>query len=121
MKGAFREVTLRFRGVDYAFTPSNQLLRRIEGDGVSLISLAQQAQQRKPLISHLSLMVARCLQSVGAAVDEDQVYLDMVGDRAAEMMDLANTILVAIFPVTTPEKPAPAPAAKPAPKRKTKP
>lgn len=109
MVAVFREANIDWNGATYRVVPSNKLLRRIEGDGISLVHMMQEVQRGKVQISLLAFVLATVLQSAGADVTEDQMLLDL-SDPAAQgrIVPLAQAVLAVIFPQTDhdPRKPA---------------
>lgn len=100
-----RDVTLHWRGVEYVFTPSNRLLRRIEGEDISLIQVVQDLAKQRVKHSQLGLIIAVCLQSAGAKITEEEAAAALVTDTSA--FDLVQQIMQAIFPETAAKKPSP--------------
>lgn len=115
--GVFRQVALTWQGSEHAFVPSLRLMRRLEGDGVSPVALAESFGRREPRIAQLAYMLAVCLAEAGCkGTTEDDLYL-MLADKARQgpVIDLAQQVLAAFFPdVADPKKPE-APGAPPTP------
>lgn len=116
MTAVFREVELVWQGRPYRFTPSNRLLRRIEGEGVALLGMIQAFQRGQPNVAQLAYVIAAVLQEAGGTVTEDEMLHHMIGQDQAEALRLAKAVMAAIFPqVGDPKKPA-----APASARKTR-
>lgn len=103
----FREIEIEWGGKAYVVTPSNRLLRRIEGQGISIVSVLNRISAQQPPVSEMALIVATFLQSGGCEVTEDEIYASMM---TAELDDpqglavLAGLIAEAVMPAETPGK-----------------
>ena len=64
----FRDVDMEWRGKTYTVTPSNRLLRRIEGEGISLTHMISRISKGEPPISETCYVVAELLRSGRAGV-----------------------------------------------------
>lgn len=87
MAGVFNEVTIDWKGKQFVFTPSNRLLRRIEGElsPSSLTDVINRMGQGKPPISETSFIIGKFLEAAGASpeeADEDEVYKEIMNDFA---------------------------------------
>lgn len=111
MGAVFRDLNVEWGGRRYVVTPSNRLLRRIEGgpDGVSLIGMSQDAARGQPKMSQIAYVVAVLLQSAGCEVTEDEVLAAMTDPaRAVQAGEVASLLIANLFPAPDhdPEKPA---------------
>lgn len=82
----FREIKLVHDGEEYWLTPSNRLLRRIEGEMApsSLTDMITRIGSGKPPVSEVALVVAEFLKAAGApGVNEDQMYGELMNDLLA--------------------------------------
>ena len=95
----FREVEMEWGGKSYTVTPSNKLLRRIEGEGISLVHMAERVSRGKPPLSELAYVIATLLQQGGAKVTEDDIYSGLMeADGSPDIVRLAENTMLAIFP-----------------------
>lgn len=78
----FREVTLEYKGKEYTLTPSNKLLRKIEGDGeISLAHTVARLGTGKPPVSEIAYIVTMLLSAAGVPnADEDEIYGELMND-----------------------------------------
>lgn len=77
----FRDITLEYQDESYTLTPSNRLLRKIEGEGISLTDVIARTSEGKPPISEISFICASLLTAAGAPdVDEDAMYGELMQD-----------------------------------------
>jgi hypothetical protein len=111
MGGVFRDVVIAWEGVDYTFTPSNRLLRSIEGQGVNIAKLLQGLGSGDVIVSHLAYVAAAFLRAGGAQVTEDQTYRALMTGKTGEISALAEAVAAAIVPQGPDEKKPAAPAA----------
>lgn len=74
----FREVEIVWRGKRYAVTPTNRLLRQIEGQGISLAHMLTRIGSGQPPISEVALVAAELLKAGGAKVTEDEIYSEIM-------------------------------------------
>ena len=97
----FREVTVEWKGTEYKFVPSMQLIRSIErGDGtgpVSIVELLHGVNTGRPQVSFMAWIVARVMQHAGAPVDEEDLYAEMY-DFDKEAFALYKNVIDAISP-----------------------
>lgn len=110
----FRDVKLTYDGQEYMLTPSNRLLRRIEGEMApsSLTDMIARIGTGKPPVSEVAFVVTEFLKAGGAQkVDEDQMYADLMNDLmegGAVFGAMCEAIVMAISPSDdTGKKPAP--------------
>lgn len=120
----FRELDIEWGGKTYSVTPSNRLLRKIEGEGISIAHMMARIGEGKPPVSETCFVMEALLRSAGAEVTEDEIYDDVMtalgnGDDQA-FANMAQSIVTAISPKgMTGKKPEGQPA-KPRPKGKAK-
>lgn len=121
--GVFRDVTIEWGGVDYVFTPSNKLLRRIEGQGVNIAVLMHGLAVGPISAPSLALVASEFLKAGGANVSEDDVFGHIMTGTQGQIDKLATSVAQAITPQEPDEKKPEAPAVKSPstqkPKRKT--
>ncbi|MDX1489203.1 MAG: hypothetical protein R3268_13420 [Acidiferrobacterales bacterium] len=124
----FRDVKLIHEGEEYWLTPSNRLLRRIEGEMApsSLTDMIARIGSGKPPVSEVALVVTEFLKAAGVdKVDEDEIYSDLMRDLMNDggkvFASMCEAIVTAISPADDEGK-KPAPRAKkskaPGPRRK---
>jgi ribosomal protein L12E/L44/L45/RPP1/RPP2 len=94
----FREVLLEWEGKEYKVTPSMALLRSIEMGNISFMDIALRTAQGTPPFSHLATVIAKLLQSAGVNVDEESVYLKLIGGTEKEITSLMTGAMVAFAP-----------------------
>jgi hypothetical protein len=120
MAGVFNEMTINWEGGSYTFTPSNRLLRRIEGElsPSSLTDVARRMNEGKPPISETAYIISEFLSAAGAdksVADEDKIYAGIMNDFATNngtgFIGLCKALLMAISPADdTAKKPTAASA-----------
>lgn len=107
MAGVFNEVEISWKGKTYFFTPSNRLLRRIEGQLApsSLTDVINRISEGKPPISEAAFIIAEFLKAGGAdnsVADEDAIYGEIVADfernQGKGFLLLCEAIMLAISP-----------------------
>lgn len=108
MSKVYTEMVLAWQGREYRWRPSNRLMRRIEGEGVSLVGLVESFRARAPRMGQLAYVVWAALDDAGCRADEDEVLKAILGKSSEEALALASQVLGAFFPdVGDPKKPAP--------------
>lgn len=103
--GVFREMQIEWGGESYTFTPSMQLLRSIELQGISIMSVAAQVSRGQAQASLMSTIIASVLRSAGAKASDDDIYAELTTGSPEEVMSLYKTIMIAITPDTKGKKP----------------
>jgi len=119
MGGVFRDVTMAWGGVDYTFTPSNRLLRTIEGGGANVVQLMTDLARGEVKVSALAYVAACFFRAGGAAVTEDDVYGALMNGNPEETQAIAVAVAQAITPQGAGEKKPEAPG-KSTPRAKPK-
>lgn len=115
MLKVFRDIDIEWEGERYTLTPSNRLLRRIEGE-VSLTKLFNDAQAGQLSMSNLAYVVCEFLKAAKVPiVNEDGIYGDLMADMANNdgrtVMQMVEVIATAMSPPDIDEKkPLAAPA-----------
>ena len=94
----FRDVTITWRGKDYTVTPSMRLMRSIEMGDISLSDIAVRTSQGRPPISHLAFVISKMLQSVGAEVNEEEVYSEILRGDQSQVQNMIGVVLMAFSP-----------------------
>jgi len=117
MAGVFRDVTMEWDGEDYVFTPSNRILRRIEGQGVNIAVLIHGLSVGPVSAPDLAFVAAEFLKIGGADVNEDQIYAKIMGGTEKEIGALATAVTMALVPQAGDEKKPQASARKSKSKR----
>jgi len=118
--GVFREVTIEWGGVDYVFTPSDKLLRRIEGQGVNVAVLMHGLAVGPISAPSLAFVAAEFLKAGGAVVTEDDVFGYIMSASQGQIDAIATAVATAITPVEPNEKKPVAPAVKSPPSKTAK-
>lgn len=123
----FRDISIRFKGDDYTVTPSNRLLRMIEGrariddPGFNLARVVYEIQVGPVSIPSLAYLGAEFLKSSGADVSDDDVLGELGTMTQAEIVAFKNAIASCVMPDVKGKKPdAPAKPAKPRAKKSRK-
>jgi len=116
--GVFREITIEWDGAEYVFTPSNKLLRRIEGQGVNIAVLMHGLAVGPISAPSLAFVASEFLKAGGAAVTEDDVFGYIMTASQGQIDAIATAVATAITPVEPNEKKPVAPAVK-SPQSKT--
>lgn len=106
MSNIFEEVTLKWRGAEYKVPPERcmRLAYIVEmglrqDSNISVFELVS-----NPPVTALAMAYAAALRHAGAAVTDEDVYLDLVksvtsdGDVALEIRDLISTIISMVLP-----------------------
>jgi hypothetical protein len=102
----FRELTIKWRGEEFKFTPSMRLMRSIEMGDISFTDIAVRTSQGRPPISHISFVLAKMLNAAGAKVTDDMVYSELINGTADEVANLISFVMMAFSPAETDEKKA---------------
>jgi hypothetical protein len=116
--GVFREITIEWDGEDYVFTPSNRLLRRIEGQGVNIAVLMHGLAVGPISAPSLAFVAAEFLKAGGADVTEDDVFAYIMTATQGGIDALATSVAEAITP-QEPEEKKPVARAVKSPSKKT--
>lgn len=98
----FRDIEIEWQGETYTVTPTNRLLRKIEGEGVSIAAMFANFNAGKPRYSEFSFVAAELLRSAGWDGDEDDIYAEILaacasGNEAA-FVEFATRIGEAVVP-----------------------
>ena len=107
----FRDVTIQWDGEEYVLTPSNRLLRRIEGEGISLPHMISRIGKGEPPISEVCYVMAEFLKSAGAKVSEDDIYGEVMTSLAGGDENGFANMAAAIVEAISPEEPGKKPKA----------
>jgi len=110
--GVFREITIEWGGEEYVFTPSNKLLRRIEGQGVNIAVLMHGLAVGPISAPSLAFVASEFLKAGGATVTEDEVFGYIMTATQGQIDAIATAVATAITPVEPNEKKLEAPAVK---------
>lgn len=94
----FRDVTITWRGREYTVTPTMRLMRSIEMGDISLSDIAVRTSQGRPPISHLAFVVSKMLQSVGAEINEEEVYSEILRGDHTQVQNMIGVVLMAFSP-----------------------
>lgn len=101
----FRDVTINWAGNDYVVTPSNRLLRRIEGEGISFTHMISRIANGEPPISEVSFVIAEFLKSAGAKVTEDDIYAEIMAALSRGDGDAFANLAVSVVEAISPQEP----------------
>lgn len=98
----FRDLDMSWQGKTYTVTPSNRLLRRIEGEVGSLTSMIAKIGAGEPPVSETCYVVAELLKAGGADVNEDEVYGEVMtalaNGQEEAFAEMAVSVVEAISP-----------------------
>jgi len=101
----FRDHEISWMGKRYTFTPSNRLLRRIEGQLApsSFVDIINRMRNGKTPVSEVAFVVAEFLRAAGADdVSEDDIYgaiqQDFVSNNGEGFTRLAQTVILVVSP-----------------------
>lgn len=81
----FREITIPVGGVEYQITPSNKLLRRIEGKGrrddpdFNLVAVFMRFSAGGGAVNDAAFVLAELVNASGGTITEDDAFAHMVG------------------------------------------
>lgn len=96
--GVFRECEIGWAGQKYKFVPSMSVVRSIEMQDISLAHVQWQIAQGKPQMSLMTIIIGTSLRAAGAAVSDDEIYQELASSDPAEVIDLYNSIMLALTP-----------------------
>lgn len=102
----FREVTFDIEGVEYTLTPSNKLLRRIEGQGVTLAGISNMTASGNIPISHVAFLIWMMAKEGGYDGSEDDILIH-IQDDPETAKQWADVAFKAFSPVQDEKKPEP--------------
>lgn len=113
--GVFRDIEVEYGGRKYTLTPSNRLLRRIEGEVGSILDVMSRTGAAKPPVSEIAFIVCEFLTAAGVrGIDEDEIYgelmLDLVQGGGEQFGAMCEVIGMAVSPAEMDPKKQPAPA-----------
>lgn len=99
MASIFKEFEIGFKGQQYTSTITMDLINKIESRGVNIYQLAVSIEEGGiPPLSLIATMYATILQSCGANVTPDEVWLDINGDDTVSIVINAKNIISCMFP-----------------------
>jgi len=113
----FRDISIRYGGVDYTVTPSNRLLRLIEGrarvddPSFNLARVVYELQVGPVSIPSLAYLGAEFLSAGGAKVTDDDVLGQLGMMDQADLIAFKNAVASCVMPEVkekkedAPEKP----------------
>lgn len=114
----FREITIPVGGVDYSVTPSNKLLRRIEGKGrredpdFNLVGIFIRFSTGNGGINDAAFVLTEMVNASGGSITEDDALAHMISiSDAAEYRAFIDLLCSCIMPEPK-EKKQSAPADK---------
>lgn len=109
----FREISIPVGGVDYVVTPSNKLLRRIEGKGrredpdFNLVAIFIRFSTGKGAINDAAFVLAEMINASGGSITEDDALAHMVSiTDGAEYRAFIDLLCSCIMPEPKEKKPA---------------
>lgn len=116
MSKVFREVRIEWDGVEYTFTPSNKMLRRIDAGLApqTLLGVVHVMDGANVPLPALSYAISEMIAEGGGDVDEDDVlaglYEDLEQNEGAGIAPLVQAIGDCVTPPSSAVKNFPAPA-----------
>ncbi|MEQ3625989.1 MAG: hypothetical protein ABNH26_08780 [Celeribacter sp.] len=121
----FRDVLIEWQGETYTVTPSNRLLRKIEGEGIELLDVITKISNGKAPVSEIAFILTEFINSAGGRTDEDttlgEIMSALHNGQSEQFAAIATALVEAITPSEIDEKKHVAPAAKPQRKAGAKP
>lgn len=105
----FREVTIEFGGEEYRFTPSNKLMRRIDGElfPQTLFGVLNQMDGQQAPLPALALIISMMLNEGGGEFTEDDIlkelYDDILNNNGNGVRPLVESIAACITMPDAPE------------------
>lgn len=120
----FRDISIRFKGVDHTVTPANRLLRmvearaRVEDPGFNLARVIYEIQVGPISIPSLAYVGAEFLKTSDDSITEDDVLGELGRMNQAELIAFKDAVVSCVMPEVKEKKPdAPAKSAKPRAKK----
>lgn len=109
----FRDVTIPFGGRDYVVTPSNKLLRRIEGKGrredpsFNLVEIFMRTSAGSGAVNDAAFVLAELVNSAGGEVTEDDAFAHMISfESPTEYRAFLDLFCSCVMPEPKEKKPA---------------
>ncbi|MGB1388629.1 MAG: hypothetical protein ACPG61_07055 [Paracoccaceae bacterium] len=122
----FRDISIRFKGVDHTVTPSNRLLRMIEGrarvddPSFNLARVFYEIQVGPVSIPSLAYLGAEFLKASGAQITDDDVLGELGAMTQKDLIAFKDAVASCVMPEVKGKKPdAPAKPAQPRAKKKS--
>ena len=97
MAAVFQELEISWGGEVYRVKPTMRILNEIE-QSVSISSIAYRVSKGEPPISLMSHVLAIFLKHAGANVDEEDIYLELMGGNTEAVQQLAQLIVLSAYP-----------------------
>ncbi len=94
----FDDVYISWEGKEYCITPTFQMLRRLEGQGISIAGVAARTAGGQPPMSQVAEIIAFLLQQQGVKATAEKVYEEMCYSNRQDVADLTTVVLSAFFP-----------------------
>ena len=121
MGEVFREITLKWEGVDYTMTPSVGVLRRIKQQGINNLVLAGEVYHGGADPSELAVVHKLFMAEAGVNITEEASYGFLTGDDTGSVVEFQQAYISAVIPSIDLGKKPEAPKVEPKMKRKKKP
>jgi hypothetical protein len=102
--GIFRDISLSYDGQEYIITPSNRLLRMIEGKGrqevpsFNLVLVLYHMQTGAGSLPDMAFILAEFLRSAGAKITEDQALAHISTMSAVDLQALKDRLCECVMP-----------------------
>ena len=114
----FRDVIIPYGGVDVIVTPSNKVLRRIEGKGkrddpsFNLVEVIIRVDSGTGAVNNAAFLLAELINATGAQTTEDEALAHMVGmNDPLEYRAFLDLLVSCVMPEPKPKKPEAQPEA----------
>jgi hypothetical protein len=115
----FRQISIPLGGKEYVVTPSNKLLRQIEGKGrrddpdFNLVGIFMRISAGTGAVNDAAFVLAELINGCGGKVTEDDALAHMIGiEDPKEYRGFLDLLCSCVMPEVKPKKPeAPADAA----------
>lgn len=103
--GVFRDIAIPFAGRDYVVTPSNRLLRLIEGKArrddpqFNMVAVFYRASSGAGAVNDLAFVLAEFINSAGGKVTEDDALAELMSfEDAASFKAYVDLICSCVMP-----------------------
>jgi hypothetical protein len=108
----FRDISISYDGRDYVVTPSNRLLRMIEGKAraeipsFNLVVVLYHMQVGAGSLPDMAFILAEFLKSAGAKITEDDALAHISSLPADELKALKDRLCECVMPEVKEKKPS---------------
>lgn len=106
-----REKIIEWDGAQYTIIPSMRILRSIESEGISIMSVGAELAKGKPQASLMAFIVGTVMRHAGAKVTDDELCGEFMRGDIQKVMALYGEVIEAISPEAPAAKKPAAPEA----------